>query len=388
MEKIYVYIGNRKLDGEGGIAICEFSEESGKLTYRKNVCKDLQIHAGAICKNPKRPVLYVTDERSDYPGFPDGGGGRIFSFSVSLADGNLRFLGEVPSFGAKPSYLAVDEEGAYVLASNHGGRGSVTVTEQDAQGHFHRKVIHDESSLALFCAGADGSIEELKDLFRLDGFGPKFFQKGPHAHSVVKAPGKNFYAVCDKGGDQIYGFRIDYEQGKLRHTAMAGSPYKRTAGSAPRYGVFHPRKPWFYVNKEAEPILSFFRLEEDSSLAFQESISVLPAGVKAPPADSLVQSDLILDQEGLRLYDAMRILNRINVYGIDQESGKLCLVQSFSTDGGVRALAFSPSGRYLAAAFTEEGRVDLYKVETDGRIGERVSMIRQPSPSAILFMGE
>lgn len=379
---MYLYIGNRKADG--GIGVCAFNQESGAARLLKNEYKDLGIHVGCICPSPAHSVVYVTDECEELLGFPGGGGGRIFTFRVSAENGSLTLIGELPSFGAKPSYLETDFEGKFLLASNHGGRGVVTVTERDDEGNIRIRTVCDESSVVLFPVMNDGTPGGPADLFRISGSGPRFFQRGPHAHMVKRAPERNFYLVCDKGGDQLYGFSVDSEKGCL--CPVFKEPKKTDSGFAPRYAAFHPKKPWVYVNHEAETVLSQYEYGESGEFWLREMIRVLPS--ERMPTDSLVLSDLCMNQEGDRLYTLLRVVNRLCVFRVEQDTGKLSLLCEKETPGGGRAMAFSSDGRFLAVSYMEEGRVEVYRVGTDGVPEEITAVISQPSPSFLLFYGE
>lgn len=382
MGRTYLYIGNRKPgDSAEGIAAYAYDEATGALTYLRNQTEGLWV--GCVHMDEKKRVLYCTDEREDHPAFRGGGGGQVLAFSVSPADGKLSPLGAQPSYGSKPSFLTTDEEGKYLLVTNHGGRRSVTQTQRDADGRIRLKVCRDESSVVLFPLRDDGGILEPVDLFRLDGEGPKFFQLGAHAHIVRRAPGRNLYAVCDKGGDQLFLFRVDEGSGRL--VLCEGSPYPCRPGSAPRYCVFHPTEPWLYVNKEAETLLSSFRYDEDGRLERIETVNTLPDGYPAPPADGLSHTDLCIDAAGRRLYVMLRIADILSVYSIGEKNGALTLLQTLNTPGGGRAFALSPDGRFLAAAFPEVHRVDVYSVGSDGRLGEVVSSASQPAPATVSF---
>lgn len=365
------------------MTVCCFDADTGALKNPVNELEQMKLCIGCMHIDRKRNILYCTDEVQDYPGLPGGGGGRLFAFAISPGDGSLKLIGSRPSYGAKPSYLTTDEESKYLLVTNHGGRTTATATEKDAFGQYHLKVSRDESSVVLFPLNEDGSIGEPVHIFRLEGSGPKFFQHSAHAHSIVKAPGKNLYVVCDKGGDQIYMFRIDYGNEKV--VACEGTPYLRTAGSAPRYAAFHPSRPYLYVNKESETILSSFRYSDRGKLEHIETISTLPEGYDAPPHDALSQSDICISGNGKFLYDMLRIVNVINVYRIDETSGKLTLIQTLDTAAGGRAFALSQDGRFLAAAFHDSHRTDIYAVGVDGKIKDVVSSAVSSSPSAVRF---
>lgn len=396
MGKNYVYIGNwraEKLTGAGlrdleeemkqhGIAICEYDAQTGKITRKKNDFEKLYVGAAHI--DEKRGILYCTDERTDYPGLRAGGGGQICAFKIDPETGDLALLNALPSCGANPSFCVTDADSKYLLVTNYGFRTTITQTEQDAFGKIVIKVLHDESSVVLFPLNEDGSIAEPIDIFRLTGEGPDVaFQLSPHAHSIRKAPGKNLYAVCDKGGDQVFMFKIDYENGKI--VQCEGSPYKRTPRSAPRYCYFHPTLPYLYVNKEGDTIISVFRYDDDGRLYHVETVSALPEHIPSPEG-FLCQSDILVTPDGKYVYDMIRHANVISVYEIDQETGKLKMIQAVeNTYDGARAFRIAPDGKYLIVDYLGGHKVVTYPLAEDGKILPEVSSIVQPTPATVSF---
>lgn len=381
MSKTYVFIGNWWAKGNPakGIAICSYDDETGRLTCLKNVYEELFV--GGTWLDEKRNVLYVTDERADYPGMRQGGGGQIVALSIEPETGNLNEINRVPSYGANPSYLTGDERSEFLLAVNHGTRAVVTATETDDSGKVHIKTWHDESSVVLFPLGEDGSIGDPVDLFRLSGEGPQNFQMSPHAHSVRRSPFWNLYAVCDKGGDQVYMFKIDYKRKKLM--LCHGSPYPRTPGSAPRYSVFHPTRPYLYINKEYKTCVSAFGYDEEGRLEMIGSFACLPDHIRPPEGAS--QSDICISKDGCFIYVLLRQVNVITVFKINEQNGGLIRIQTLENvcDGG-RGCAISPDGRFLIAA-SLSGDVSTYPVNSDGTLSGAVAAIRQPVPGTVTF---
>ncbi|MDQ7096541.1 beta-propeller fold lactonase family protein [Desulfosporosinus sp. PR] len=382
MGKSYVYVGNRRTEKQplSGIAICGYEEESGKLQHLKNVYQTLGI--GAVYLDTKRNVLYCTDELVDYPGLRAGGGGQVVAFALNPANGDLTEINRRPSYGAKPSSLVTDPAGHYLLVTNHGYRNTVTQTEQDAFGKLFLRVLRDESSVVLYPLREDGSIGEPCDIFRLSGEGPEPFQLSAHAHSIRRSPLGKLYAVCDKGGDQVFMFKLDYDRQKI--VPCPGSPLQRSPGSAPRYSAFHPQLPYLFVNKENKPIISAFRYDEEGKLEHIWTVDALPPQITPP--EGFLQSDICLGKSGHYLYSLLRVVNVISVFKIDGKTGRLTLVQALEKAcAGGRGCAVSPDGRFLILAALEGHEVATYPIGEDGRLSPAVSSIVQPLPGTVTF---
>ena len=72
---------------------------------------------------PTQRFLYAVNEISDYQGKKTG---AVSAFAIDRKSGKLTFLNEVPSHGAGPCYVSLDQTGKYVLVANYDG-GSVAV---------------------------------------------------------------------------------------------------------------------------------------------------------------------------------------------------------------------------------------------------------------------
>ncbi|WP_165452510.1 lactonase family protein [Paenibacillus thalictri] len=383
MGKSYVYIGNRsseKQPANDGMAICEYDTESGKLKHLNHVSKQLSI--GAVYIDTKRKILYCTDERVDYPGLRAGGGGQVVAFSIHPENGALTEINRQPSYGAKPSFVVTDADSKFLLITNHGFRNTVTLTEQDAFGKITLKVLHDESSIVLYPLQEDGSIGEPCDVFRLTGEGPESFQLSAHAHSIQRSPLGEWYAVCDKGGDQMFMFRLDDDKKKI--VPCKGSPFPCSPGSAPRYSAFHPTLPYLFVNKENKTILTAFRYDEEGKLEHVCTIDALPPYITPP--QGFTQSDICVGKSGQYVYTLLRQVNVISVFEIDENTGKLTMIQAFEqVCDGPRGCAASPDGRFLIVAAHAGHAVVTYPIGEDGTLSPAVSSIVQPAPGTVNF---
>ncbi|MDR3363866.1 MAG: lactonase family protein [Clostridiales Family XIII bacterium] len=382
MSKTHVYIGNWRTAGQPtkGIAIYEFDKETGRLAYLKNVFEEFCV--GAAWPDEKRGMLYITDERTDHPSMRQGGGGQIAAFSVNPENGNLAEINRKPSYGGNPAFLVTDPDAKFLLAVNHGSRTIVTQTETDTSGRIRIKTLHDESSVVLFPLEEDGFIGDPCDLFRLCGEGPGSFQLSAHAHSIQRSPSGKLYAVCDKGGDQIYMFRIDYAKKKI--VQCAGGPIRCKPGSAPRYSAFAPTLPFLFVNHEYKTFVSAYRYDDEGRLSHVCDADALPAHI-APP-EGAVQSDICVGKSGRYLYTVLRQVNAITAFEIEETTGRPTRIQVFENacDGG-RGCAISPDGRFLVVAALSGKEAKVFPIGKDGTLSPAVCSVKQPLPGTVTF---
>ena len=288
-----------------------------------------------------------------------------------------------PSLGVQPCFADVSPSGRWLAAVNHGSRNYVTKVLRNGDGRFQTQVFHDDATVVLYPVGEDGRPGEPADLYYLEGEGPLPVQFGSHPHSVRFSPGGEFLLVCDKGGDQLWTFRIEERERKL--IPCREKPFHTGAGSAPRHCVFHPEQPFVYVNYESRPVLDGFRYLSDGNLYPICSIQLK----SEKKLDGIIngQSGLCISGTGDVLYTLMREVNQIFVFRICRDTGKAEQIQAFQMkEKGPRACSLSPDGRFLLVAAMDSQQVSSYPVEKDGTLGEATASFSQPTPGAILFL--
>ena len=373
----YCYVGNRARMGISeaplGITVCRYDEDTGRLTPLDTVAPEL--NAGSLFLD--RQVLYSTDDRPTPPGRRAGQGGRIFAFTIDAGTGRLRELGCWSSYAPMANYAVSFDD--YVVLANHGTNGHITTAERDGDGAFHLRLIPDESSLVLYPRHADGSLGAPLDIWKAVGSGPiAHIQDGPHLHSVVLSPSGKLLAVCDKGADRVYLFRV--ENNRLQIVASCASD----PGFAPRYSAFHPTKPFLFVNHEFQPYIDTFHYGEDGALTQAGRTAVLPEGIKAP--DTHGQTDILVSTDGRTLYTLFRQINMILVFRIDGHSGALARIQALRSEGkNLRSCAIAPDGRFLLVAAADSGEVLSYPIDAHGTLGPSAARLEQVGPANLIF---
>ena len=107
-----LYIGTYTPKGTG-IYIYSMNPESGKLKYLG--VSPSSLNPSYLVIHPNKEYLYSANETDS---------GYISSFSLKDSS-TLEFINSVPSNGASPCYVSIDNSGKYLLASNYNS-GSVT----------------------------------------------------------------------------------------------------------------------------------------------------------------------------------------------------------------------------------------------------------------------
>jgi 6-phosphogluconolactonase (cycloisomerase 2 family) len=387
----FLYVGNRTPRPASwetappsnlGIGIFRYDDADGGLDYVETVAQDVSV--GAACIDTRRNVYYCVHETMTLPGYGRGGGGQICAFAVDARTGDLTALNRQPSHGTLPTYVALDGSGRYLLAVNHTGHTPVTRSVRDASGAFRVELQYDDATTVLYRLDDDGSIGEACDVFRHDGKGgPLPLQTHSQLHAVERSPSGNVFVVCDKGSDEIAVFRIDRENARL--VLCGDAAHKSVPGSSPRYCVFHPKRPYFYVNHETLPIVSAWRYDENGDIEHVNTLQVTSGQNAGGP--KLMQSDIRIHPSGNYLYDLVRGSNEAKVLAIDSATGDIDVIQTAKLDcDGPRACSVSPDGRFLVIAAYGSKEVVVWQIGPDGRIAPAHCTVAQPFPSSVTFL--
>lgn len=382
--KTFVFVGSwAHRDGVPGLALFQYHEETGALEFLR--WESDSISAGNTLFDSKKRIIYCAEEAKVLPGLRTGGGGRVMAYRVDET-GGVSLFSCVPSYGVAASYVAVDSTGKYLVVTNHSSNNVITRTVQDGCGAYHSVIEFDDASTVLFPLHDDGSIGEPLDVRLHEGFGPAKNQKNPHPHSVVMSPCGKLFAVCDKGNDRIYMYRIDYEREKL---VLCTEPYQMPAGSCPRYCLFHPTKPYFIMNNEALMEVYSFRYDETGGLQLISRCRSITAQAEQALIDAHVsynQQDIRIHPNGKYIYNLIHGLNAVSVFEIDEETGRLTEIQLFHTDGKwPRGCAVSPDGRFLLVAYKHSNEIQTFAIGSDGKLSETGIRVSHPSCANLTF---
>jgi 6-phosphogluconolactonase len=389
-EKTFVYVGNRTSSPSSwetkpttgkGFGIFRYNTKTGELELIKSAVLD-KISVGATCLDSKRNILYCVDEVMTQPGYLKGGGGLVYALAIDPETGDLTEINHQPSYGSLPAYVAVDGTGKYLIVVSHTGNAPVTKTVKDASGKYRIVIEYDDATTVLYRLNDDGSIGDPCDICKHSGNGPGPEQSHPRIHSVMASPSGNLFAVCDKGSDQIFFFRINRETEKLQ--VCAGEGYKSIPGSSPRYSVFHPTRPYFYMNHETKAVIRAFRYDEDGKLEPICTVSALPEDCEDNP--TMMQSDIRIHPSGKYLYGLIRGINAVSVFEIKEETGEIEKIQTVMLDGtGPRGCAISPDGRFMHIAALKSKEVLVWAIGKDGKLSPTGKKISQPDPGNVTF---
>lgn len=336
-------------DDSGGVFTYRSDPERGQL---QELNRTPSKGAMFLAVHPDRTHLYTVNQTS---------GGVVSAYRIDGPDGGLTEINRQSSEGVSPCYVSVDDTGNYAFVANYGeGTVAMLPIEDDGEiGAATDVVVHDGSS-----ADPDG-------------------QQEAHPHSIGPGPQNRFAYAPDLGTDRVMIYRIDHERGRLR---PADSPYVELHdGAGPRHFEFHPNGRFVYVISELDSTISAFEHDpETGALDTIETVSALPESFDGES----YCADIHFHPSGRWMYGSNRGHDSIAVFEVDDETGRLRVVDHESTRGHwPRNFALDPAGDHL---YVENQRSDsIVPFEVDPDSGRLTAIDRRqdlPEPLCMRFV--
>ena len=349
-----VYVGTYTNEKSVGISVLEMDPETGNLSQR-SVVPGIR-NPTFLALHPSGGYLYAASEVDDaeYHGQKTG---EVAAFSIDPGDGSLTLLNTQTSGGRGPCHLVVDRTGRAVLVANYAG-----------------------GSVASIQLAEDGSLSNVASVIQHSGKSVTPRQSAPFAHSVNVDPANR---VADLGIDKVMIYRFDPIDATLKPSAQAWMSVE--PGSGPRHFTFHPTGRFAYVINEIGNTVTAFEYDvEKTALAVIQDITTLPEGFDGTSYTSEIQ----VHPTGRFVYGANRGHDSIVVFAVDQESGKLTLVEHESTQGKTpRNFGIDPTGSYLLAANEESDTIVVFRIDPEtGGLEATGHRFVSPTPVCVKFL--
>lgn len=353
------YIGTYTGPKSKGIYVAQFNSESGKLTTPELVAESKNPTFLAL--HPTKPILYAVGEVGDFQG---KGMGAVRAFAINNQKGNLTLLNESPSGGAGPCHLCIDNAGKSVLVANYGS------------GSFAALSVRDDGKL-----GAPGGI------IRFDGSSSnRERQSGPHAHFISFDLSSKFAFGCDLGLDKVFLWHVESKPSaertlNLKYTALI------KPGSGPRHLAFHPDGRFVYLISEMAATITTFAYDSATpTLKELQTISTLPDSFGGFKSGAEIQ----VHPSGKFVYGSNRGHNSIAVFTVDDNTGRLTLIEHQSTQGKTpRHFAIDPTGKWLLAENQDSDNIVVFRIDQEtGKLSATGEKVEVGAPVCIQFVPE
>ena len=156
-------------------------------------------------------------------------------------------------------------------------------------------------------------------------------------------------------------------------------------GAGPRHFDFHPNHKFAYVINELNSTITSLSYESNSgALTPINTISTVPESFSGINSTA----DIHVLQNGKFLYGSNRGHNSIFLAKIDQSTGSIEGINTFSTKGEIpRNFALTPDDDFLFAANQDSHSIIVYSVDkTTGNLTQTGEMINTPKPICIKFL--
>lgn len=307
---------------------------------------------------------------------------RIAVFDQNEQTGYLNHINDISILGS-PKTLELSPDNQYLFASisklgktasyrldSKNGQGTL-LSESDTGAHASFYQIDKSGRYLISAYFSLGKImvHGVKN-GRLSKNPLQVIETDERAHSAVLDPSNRFLFVPHTRPNTIYQFHFD---SKTRTLTPNDVPYlQRTETAGPRHLRFNSTGNYAYCSDEQGGSISTYQLnQQNGRLALIQSLATLPAEYEGKNATSDVQ----LHPTGNFVYIANRGHDSLAAYAIDKPSGKLSFIDRVPCEPATRSFALSKDGRFLYAAGTQSGKLAIYSVDEDtGRLSKLDSL--------------
>jgi 6-phosphogluconolactonase len=338
-----------------GIYSFRFDPKTGQLTPIGLAAPSQDPSFLTIAHNGK--YLYAVNELSTFNGKSSG---AVTAYSLDHKSLKLTELDQVPSGGADPCHLSLDQTGKYLLVANYTG-----------------------GSIASFPIASDGRLGPATFFGQHTGSGPnKERQEAPHAHYITASFDNRFVFVVDLGLDEVLIYRFNSANGALTPN---DPPFAKLApASGPRHLAFHPNKKFAYVLSELNSTVTALAYNsQKGSFSTLQTLSTLPKEFSTHNDTA----EIVVHPSGNFLYASNRGHDSIAVFSINSAKGTLTPAGEFPTQGKTpRYFGLDPTGNFLLAANQESNNITIFRINhVTGALTPTGPPAEVPAPVDIVF---
>jgi 6-phosphogluconolactonase len=304
-----------------------------------------------LCISKNKKYLYTVEKREKL--------GGVASYLINSSNGSLELINHQLDEGSSPCHVSLDINDSYLFSAN-----------------YHK------GEALVFPINKDGSLNPPSSNVKHEGSGPnKERQEKAHAHYVSLTPDEKHVCVVDLGIDKVVSY--DFDRGNLSKSDKLTLALK--SGSGPRHMAFHPNNKFAYVLTElsSEVVALEYNLEK-GSFSVIEYVTSLPEEF----TDDSYASAIHISPDGKFLYASNRGHDSIAVFRINNDSGKLSLIEHVSTQGsGPRDFCIDPTGKYLIVANQNTSNLVPFSIDKEtGRLTQANVSVTIPNAVCIKFL--
>ncbi|MEH6939058.1 lactonase family protein [Bacillus sp. JJ664] len=325
-----------------------------RFTLDTNAERIIDVESVATLENP----TYVTiskDNKYLYSVVKEGDKGGVSVFSIQEESGELVKINSQLTEGASPCHVSVNEDNHVVVTAN-----------------YHKGTIESYE--------VNGQVNPVTSTMQHSGTGPnQSRQEKPHAHYSGFSPDEKFVHAVDLGTDEINTYQLE------NSTLTKSSTLHVKPGSGPRHLTFHPNGQFAYVMTElSSEVIVLSYNSEDGSFTDLQYISTIPVDFTENNQGSAIH----ISNDGQFVYAGNRGHNSIAVFSVNQDNGKLELVEIVSSEGNwPRDFVLDPTENYVIASNEISGNLVLFaRDQHTGKLTVIHSDVLVPEPVCVKFL--
>jgi len=309
------YVGNA---GSNEVQVFAMDAKTGDMTLVEKV-----PFVGVEKAGSSTPMAVSPDQRTLFVGVRSEPF-TVISYAIDPKSGQLRHLGNGP-LADSMAYIATDRSGRWLLSASYGG-----------------------SRIAVNPIDAEGVVEPPSQVI----------PTGLNAHAIAADLSNRFVLATNLGSDAILVFKLDTGTGELtpnqpRETRVAEK-------SGPRHFAFHPNGQLVYLLHELNGALIAFAYDADKGQLHElQHASVLPPAFQGKPW----AADIHITPDGRFLYASERTSSTLAGFRVDPVTGQLTAIGSVPTEPQPRGFAIDPSGLFLAAVGEASDGMTVYAID-------------------------
>lgn len=349
-EIIDVFFGTRGNESKG-IYYSTFETELGKLSSAKVVAEISS--PGWITMDPDKKYLYAAGTL-DEP--------CVAAYKIG-EKGKLTFLNSANTGDGSSAHVAVHPSKKFLITAQYGG-GSVNVYPIKPDGLVGKRSQHIEHK------GGSGVVASRQD--------------APHPHWTGFSPDGRFAFIPDLGLDQIVIYKVDEAKGTLSEHGFAQS----VPGGGPRHMRFSvDGKYIFLLNELTLSVTTFAYNAGTGTTARKTTTSALTDDQKAMQNFNS-SSEILVHVNGKFVYSANRGDDTVTLYWANPISGHLTVKAVENVRGAFpRNINLDPSGNWFLAGGQHSNTVNVFSVDQkSGKLNHQIgNVINVPQPICILF---
>lgn len=259
--------------------------------------------------------------------------------------------------GIRPSFsvlsFRIDEQGLLTQVAAASLPGSPTHLSTDRKGHFLFSASYSGETVSVSPINADGIVGE--PIQQLDGLA------GCHSTNI-DADNLVLWAPCLKE-DRIRLYDVSPQGTLTEHDQVE---LRAVEGAGPRHMDFHPNQRFAYCVNELNSSVDVIELNGVGGKSRTvQTLDAMPQGF----ADTRWAADIHLTPNGRFLYCSDRTASLLSIFQVSEDGSTLSLVGHQATETQPRGFNIDHRGEFVISAGQKSHHIEVYRIDqTSGKL--------------------